>query len=194
MAIKLQYVLLLIALLVLEGEPSETEAKYHDIRCRCQCKEYPKFELQPTVYTTNLTQESCRCEMQLKRVNFTNKLIIDEYCLGCECTYEVRSMITMKVVVIIYICLIFILFGYMLFTWIAEMVNRSKQSSIQSERSQLVNNRPMSSNQEDIRLRRASHQSNSSSIGQRLTSAQSEWKRQLKSQRDKVFRSRNILQ
>lgn len=188
------FLFILSALLVLEGVSGETEAKYHDIRCRCRCKQYPKWDLPPKVYTTNLTQESCFCEMQLKRINFPNKLIIDEYCLGCECRYEVRSMRTMEVVVIMYICFIFILFAYMLFIWVVDM-SRAKKSSTESERSQLVN-RPTTStaNQDDIRLRRFSHQSNSSSIGQRLTSAQSEWKRQLKNQRDKVFRSRNILQ
>lgn len=194
----MNYLLPFAVLLTLsQGEVvGESKSKYNDIRCLCQCKEFSRGQINIPlkVYTTNLTKESCLCEIQLHHVNFAHKSIMDQYCLGCDCSYEVRSIRTMEVVVLIYITIILLLFAYMLFMWIAEIVNRSRKTSTQAETLQLMSEQPSTSANANDEFGMRNRHSSSGSIGHRLTTAQSQWKRQVKSQRDKVFSSRDILQ
>ncbi|XP_039255924.2 proton-transporting V-type ATPase complex assembly regulator TMEM9-like [Styela clava] len=178
------------------------EAKFNDIRCRCTCKQLIALNIPRKVYTKDAVQEKCNClDVVVPELNWANisGVMLEQYCLLCQCKYEVRSTKTMEVVVLMYLILIGILFSYLAIVGLVDFIGKKRNREQGVETQNLVSeDRPSTSSEtaENMRFRshRRQHSSTSSMMMNRLTNAQVEWKRQLKSQRDKVFESRNILQ
>ncbi|KAL5010439.1 hypothetical protein ScPMuIL_012744 [Solemya velum] len=91
---------------------SEQPSSFEDVRCKCVCPKYQdKNNTLPdrTVYISdNVNPRLCKCEYVVKSAT-------PELCPRCECKYESRNTTTIKVVVVFVICIVSLLFVYMLF-------------------------------------------------------------------------------
>lgn len=97
------------------------EASEDDSRCKCVCPSPTVVngtETNKTVYKlTKISADKCKCEYMVELVPELHSVIekVNEFCPRCECKFESRSPTTIKVVVIIIICIMSFLLIYMLF-------------------------------------------------------------------------------
>ncbi|XP_009858637.2 putative protein 2 isoform X1 [Ciona intestinalis] len=103
----------------------DTSAQYEDIRCKCTCLAYHKYNIPAKIYTKNVLHEYCDClRVVLPNLNGSalTDVDIEPYCLRCGCKYEVRSTKTMQVVVYMFLVLLGVLLIYMVVMVIADPI------------------------------------------------------------------------
>ena len=88
-----------------------------DVRCKCICPKEAHANKTNVIIVNSTSPETCTCAHVVKRE--------ETFCLKCECKYETRNTLLIKVIVIFVIISITSLYVYMLFLFI-----RSKQRKI----------------------------------------------------------------
>ncbi|KAK7503287.1 hypothetical protein BaRGS_00005552 [Batillaria attramentaria] len=105
--------LVLFCFIVLVTIPSKSEqASFEDVRCKCVCPRVAGDNSTGPVFIKDVEPNNCKCENVVPAAESTMGLKI---CNMCECKYESRNTTTIKVVVIFIICVVSMLFIYMLF-------------------------------------------------------------------------------
>uniref|UniRef100_A0A8R1DPJ9 Transmembrane protein 9 n=1 Tax=Caenorhabditis japonica TaxID=281687 RepID=A0A8R1DPJ9_CAEJA len=122
-----------------------TEANFEDTRCRCICPSLLKFldiadnatekseGLRRRFYTkTNIEPSHCKPNNIVKDQvsNLVDEAHMDAFLANCDCRYESRNTVLLKVVVIFVICVIAVLTGYMVFLMCLDPMLRKKRLSI----------------------------------------------------------------
>ncbi|XP_006813796.1 proton-transporting V-type ATPase complex assembly regulator TMEM9-like [Saccoglossus kowalevskii] len=141
------------------------EAQFDDVRCKCVCPQDPANNLTRNIYIKNVIPEQCSCAHIVKRE--------EKFCLLCECKYEIRNTTTIKVMVIFVVCLIGVLFAYMMIMMCLDYI-LSHRSTPHTQR--LDDEGEMT----PIARRRGGY-------FQRMESATQRWKRQVQEQKKNVF-------
>nr|XP_033774390.1 transmembrane protein 9 [Geotrypetes seraphini]XP_033774391.1 transmembrane protein 9 [Geotrypetes seraphini]XP_033774392.1 transmembrane protein 9 [Geotrypetes seraphini] len=172
--------------LCLAALPAQVQANKssEDVRCKCICPPYRNIG--GHIYNNNVTQKDCNC---LYMVEPMPVLVhdVEAYCLLCECKYEERSTITIKIVIIIYLAVVGALLLYMAFLMVVDPLIRKSDFYAQP-----LHNEEES---EDARvLTAAAHTSlRASTMLERVEGAQQRWKRQVQEQRRTVFDRHKML-
>uniref|UniRef100_A0A914LTQ9 Uncharacterized protein n=1 Tax=Meloidogyne incognita TaxID=6306 RepID=A0A914LTQ9_MELIC len=115
------------------------EANFEDTRCRCTCPSTEYFAPKGTnhsqhyrrYYTkTNLESSNCNAQTVVKKdvQSIVEGTRLDAFLANCNCRFESRNSLLLKVVVMFVIAVIFILGSYMLYLGVVEpMVFRQRQ-------------------------------------------------------------------
>lgn len=170
-------------------ESSTQETSFEDVRCKCVCPKLNEVNSTQdrTVYISpNVNPDMCTCFQVVK--DATPKL-----CAQCECKYESRNTTTIKVVVIFIICVVSLLFVYMVFLFLLDhLVSWRPSSSYQQHVSEEVNldehsvtsSAPVISRMELTRQR---------SIINRVSDEQKKWKGTVQEQRKNIYDRHSML-
>ncbi|XP_050422903.1 uncharacterized protein CG1161 isoform X2 [Adelges cooleyi] len=182
---------ILVGLLSL-ADLSKSES-YEDARCKCVCTIVNGTEMYNKLYIANVLPSNDCNGVSLPvigEVNNTKK----ELCPRCTCTYESRNTTTMKVVVLIVLCVIFVLVAYMSFLLCLDPLMRKRK---------LVGTYVEHTNEEDdlppavsLDNREAVDPSSAGSSGNvlnRFGHQQDKWKKQVKEQRRNIYDRHTIL-
>ncbi|VVC40237.1 TMEM9 [Cinara cedri] len=167
---------------------------YEDARCKCVCTIVNGTEMYNKLYIANVLPSNDCNGVSLPvigEVNNTKK----ELCPRCTCTYESRNTTTMKVVVLIVLCVISILVTYMLFLLCLEPMIRKRK---------LVGTYVEHTNEEDdlphavsLDTRGGSDPmisvASNSNVLNRFGHQQNKWKKQVKEQRKNIYDRHTIL-
>ncbi|CAK5029485.1 unnamed protein product [Meloidogyne enterolobii] len=115
------------------------KANFEDTRCRCTCPSTEYFAPKGTnhsqhyrrYYTkTNLESSNCNAQTVVKKdvQSIVEGTRLDAFLANCNCRFESRNSLLLKVVVMFVIAVIFILGSYMLYLGVVEpMVFRQRQ-------------------------------------------------------------------
>ncbi|CAG2204641.1 unnamed protein product [Mytilus edulis] len=166
-------------------QAASQDTSFEDVRCKCVCP--PLNEVNSTqdrtVYiSANVNPNMCTCVEVVK--NASPKL-----CAQCECKYESRNTTTIKVVVIFTICVVSLLFVYMVFLFLLDHLVSWRPSSYQQHVSEedehsVTSATPVVSRAELTRQR---------SIINRMTDEQKRWKGTVKEQRRNIYDKHSML-
>ncbi|CAC5364469.1 unnamed protein product [Mytilus coruscus] len=135
--------------------------------------------------SANVNPNMCTCVEVVKHAS-------PKLCAQCECKYESRNTTTIKVVVIFTICVVSLLFVYMVFLFLLDHLVSWRPSSYQQHVSEEVNldehsvtsATPVVSRAELTRQR---------SIINRMTDEQKRWKGTVKEQRRNIYDKHSML-
>ena len=164
----------IIIVLVLQTWMSYTQAQYGDMRCKCICPKDPKNKTNNVIVVNNLTNPaSCTCENVVKRE--------ETFCLKCECKYETRNTLLIKVIVIFVIFSIGILIMYMLAIFVQMKCKKSGDLSVVSD--------PLQEQLREPVLRRKNRTLSVTSIDRRMTA----WQHKVDEQRTRVYGNQAVL-
>lgn len=89
-------------------------AQYEDYRCKCVCPSQTVVNASETgrkVYIKNVNANQCKCEDVVRPLPEK----ATEFCPRCECKYQSRNTTLIKIMVTIIICIVSLLFVYMVF-------------------------------------------------------------------------------
>ncbi|XP_060079719.1 proton-transporting V-type ATPase complex assembly regulator TMEM9-like isoform X1 [Ylistrum balloti] len=167
------------------AQPTLQQTSFEDKRCKCVC---PKLvsnvtKNEQSVYIKDiLDPEDCKCKHVVTNAT-------DELCVQCECKYEERNTTTIKVVVIFIICVVSLLFVYMLFLLCLDPLIARRPTQYQQQTNEEVNLddhsvSQMSSRPEMTRQR---------SIINRVTDEQKKWKGTVQEQRKTIYDRHALL-
>ncbi|CAG5119154.1 unnamed protein product [Candidula unifasciata] len=114
-------------------------ASFEDARCRCVCKKTwdDSGNKIRAVFTSNAGGEFCDCEHVVLP-------LVKQNCAHCLCSIENRNTTTIKVVVIFIICVVSLLFFYMLFLICLDPLIQRRPTSYQQHTNEEVNLEDMS--------------------------------------------------
>ncbi|XP_030077026.1 proton-transporting V-type ATPase complex assembly regulator TMEM9 [Microcaecilia unicolor] len=175
-----------ILCLCLTAFPPQVQADKNseDVRCKCICPPYRNIS--GHIYNKNMTQKDCNCLHMVDPMPVPGH-DMEAYCLLCECKYEERSTITIKVIIIIYLTVVGALFLYMAFLMLVDPLIRKPNFYAQPLHNEEEN--------EDARaLAAAAHtRTRTSTMLERVEGAQQRWKRQVQEQRRTVFDRHKML-
>ncbi|XP_028372781.1 transmembrane protein 9B isoform X1 [Phyllostomus discolor] len=90
-----------------------------DVRCKCICPPYK--DIPGHIYNRNISQKDCDC-LHVVELMSVREPDIEAYCLRCECKYEERSSVTIKVTIIIYLSILGLLLLYMVYLTLVEPI------------------------------------------------------------------------
>ncbi|XP_065071244.1 transmembrane protein 9B-like [Rhopilema esculentum] len=155
--------------LALSGFTFFAEAQYDDVRCKCVCpKEIGTNKT--NVHIKTVEADQCKCEHIVQRE--------EKFCLRCQCSYEARNTLLIKIIIILVLVSIAVLFIYM---GCLMLVSRNRTLSVVSdERQEELKNRP--------KFRRST-----SLTMQGIDKKMDEWRTKLSAQRENVYRTRTML-
>ncbi|XP_063403526.1 proton-transporting V-type ATPase complex assembly regulator TMEM9-like isoform X1 [Mytilus edulis] len=182
-------------------QAASQDTSFEDVRCKCVCP--PLNEVNSTqdrtVYiSANVNPNMCTCVEVVK--NASPKL-----CAQCECKYESRNTTTIKVVVIFTICVVSLLFVYMVFLFLLDHLVSWRPSSYQqhvSEEVNLNNEIPYIRHQEEedehsvtsaTPVVSRAELTRQRSIINRMTDEQKRWKGTVKEQRRNIYDKHSML-
>ncbi|ULU06693.1 hypothetical protein L5515_014599 [Caenorhabditis briggsae] len=193
--------LLLALLLVPVFSEAGTEANFEDTRCRCVCPSLLKFldlaenateksqGLRRRFYTkTNIEPSHCRPNnIVMEQVsNLIDEAHMDAFLANCDCRYESRNTVLLKVVVIFVICVIAVLTGYMVFLMCLDPMLRKKRLSITPTTD---DESPTPSNTVDTQ---GTTRSRGNVLG-RVEAEQNRWMKKVEEQRRNIFEDHTML-
>uniref|UniRef100_T2M5H8 Transmembrane protein 9B n=1 Tax=Hydra vulgaris TaxID=6087 RepID=T2M5H8_HYDVU len=81
-----------------------------DTRCKCVCPKESRNQTNVFIMNDMINPYECVCENVVKREQL--------YCLKCECKFESRNSVLIKVIIIFVLSTIFVLYLYMFFVFI----------------------------------------------------------------------------
>ncbi|XP_050538462.1 uncharacterized protein CG1161 isoform X2 [Daktulosphaira vitifoliae] len=181
---------LLISILALTNL-SKSES-YEDARCKCVCKIVNGTEMYNKLYIANVLPSNDCNGVSLPifgEVNNTKK----ELCPQCTCIYESRNTTTMKVVVLIVLCVVFVLVSYMFFLLCLDpMIRKRKLVGAYVEHTNEEDDLPTAVTL-DSRGSIDPSTSGSSNVLNRFGHQQDKWKKQVKEQRRNIYDRHTIL-
>lgn len=169
-------------------QAASQDTSFEDVRCKCVCPKLNEVNSTQdrTVYiSANVNPNMCTCVEVVKHAS-------PKLCAQCECKYESRNTTTIKVVVIFTICVVSLLFVYMVFLFLLDHLVSWRPSSYQQHISEEVNldehsvtsATPVVSRAELTRQR---------SIINRMTDEQKRWKGTVKEQRRNIYDKHSML-
>ncbi|XP_050058229.1 uncharacterized protein CG1161 isoform X2 [Aphis gossypii] len=167
---------------------------YEDARCKCVCTIVNGTEMYNKLFIANVLPSNDCNGVSLPiigEVNNTKK----ELCPRCTCTYESRNTTTMKVVVLIVLCVVSCLVMYMFFLLCLEpMIRRRKLVGAYVEHTNEEDDVPPAVS---LNTRGGSDPmvsvANSSNVLNRFGHQQDKWKKQVKEQRKNIYDRHTIL-
>ncbi|XP_032894874.1 transmembrane protein 9B [Amblyraja radiata] len=181
------FLLLLPLLCLVVLTRSEENKNSDDIRCKCICPPYK--DNAGHIYNKNVTQKDCDCLHVVDPMPVAGQ-DVEAYCLRCECRYEERSSVTIKVTIVIYLSILGLLLLYMIYLTLVEPLLKKR----------LFHSRPLQ-NEEDFGDTQPfanahdvlSHSRSRSNMLNKVEYAQQRWKRQVQEQRKSVFDRHVVL-
>ncbi|CAO4365708.1 unnamed protein product [Caenorhabditis nigoni] len=216
----MMYVLLALLLVPVFSEAG-TEANFEDTRCRCVCPSLLKF--------LNLAENATEKSQGLRRRFYTktniepshwqpNNIVMDQvsnvvdeahmdaFLANCDCRYESRNTVLLKVVVIFVICVIAVLTGYMVFLMCLDPMLRKKRLSIsyQQHNDEMEDNifaaapttddeSPTPSNTVDTQGTTRSRGIFPTDVLGRVEAEQNRWMKKVEEQRRNIFEDHTML-
>uniref|UniRef100_A0A0K0F7C0 TMEM9 family protein n=1 Tax=Strongyloides venezuelensis TaxID=75913 RepID=A0A0K0F7C0_STRVS len=186
------------------------EANFEDTRCRCVCPSVKNFatsvnetseELKRRYYTkTNINAEICNPTNVVKSAisKIINESHVDAFLANCDCKYESRNTVLIKVVVIFVITIVILLSAYMAFLLFLDP--RLKKKAYGIPYSQQHDDSPTTDG--NIFSRPTTTRSDSpptslvnrpSGVIRRVEAEQSKWSRKVEEQRRTVFQNHTML-
>ncbi|ELK30466.1 Nuclear receptor-interacting protein 3 [Myotis brandtii] len=143
----------------------------------------------PFVETVSLNEDNdCLHVVELMSVREPD---IEAYCLRCECKYEERSSVTIKVTIIIYLSILGLLLLYMVYLTLVEPILKRRlfghSQLIQSD-DDVGDHQPFA-NAHDVLARSRSR----ANVLNKVEYAQQRWKLQVQEQRKSVFDRHVVL-
>uniref|UniRef100_A0A8C6SW99 Transmembrane protein 9 n=1 Tax=Neogobius melanostomus TaxID=47308 RepID=A0A8C6SW99_9GOBI len=173
----------LVVILSLLNKVVVAQAKsFEDVRCKCICPPYRNIS--GNVYNRNVTQKDCNCLHIVDPMPVPGH-DVEAYCLLCECKYEERSSITIKVTIIIYLGILGSLLLYMLFLLLVDPLIRKKDPYTQPLHNE--------EDSEEMRPRADTTPNRGNTVLERVEGAQQRWKKQVQEQRKTVFDRHKML-
>ncbi|XP_061057416.1 transmembrane protein 9B isoform X1 [Eubalaena glacialis] len=98
---------------------SDAAKNSEDVRCKCICPPYK--DNSGRIYNKNISQKDCDCLHVVDPMPVRGP-DVEAYCLRCECKYEERSSVTIKVTIIIYLSILGLLLLYMVYLTLVEPI------------------------------------------------------------------------
>ncbi|XP_027556360.1 transmembrane protein 9B isoform X1 [Neopelma chrysocephalum] len=176
--------LALAALAALGAEAKNSE----DVRCKCICPPYKDHS--GHIYNKNVSQKDCDCLHVVEPMPVPGP-DVEAYCLRCECKYEERSSVTIKVTIIIYLSILGLLLLYMVYLTLVEPILKRRllghSQLIQSDED-IGDHQPFA-NAHDVLARSRSR----ANVLNKVEYAQQRWKLQVQEQRKSVFDHHVVL-
>ncbi|KAK6170701.1 hypothetical protein SNE40_019025 [Patella caerulea] len=159
-----------------------SQASFEDLRCKCVCPRVTdKNSTKPNqaIYISdNFDPSLCTCDNVVRPQN------PQELCPRCECKYESRNTSTIKVVVIFIICVVSLLFVYMLFLLCLDPLIAHRPTRYIEHADEEVNlDDPTSSHMAHVNPSLARQRS----IINRVTNEQKKWKGTVQEQRRNIY-------
>ncbi|WKX96341.1 hypothetical protein Q1695_012639 [Nippostrongylus brasiliensis] len=197
------------SLLVLQ---TAAEANFEDTRCRCVCPSTMYFvgenisdhsDNNRRYYTmTNISPSLCNPQSVVK--SEVSKIIddfhMDAFLANCDCRFESRNTVMLKVVVIFVICVIMVLVTYMAFLMCLDPMLRKQrfQSSYRQQNDEIEENifaraaETSSSEASTAGNMRARTSSKPNVLG-RVEAEQNRWMKKVEEQRKNIFEDHTML-
>ncbi|XP_051680478.2 transmembrane protein 9B isoform X3 [Oryctolagus cuniculus] len=161
---------------------------FEDVRCKCICPPYK--ENSGHIYNKNISQKDCDCLHVVEPMPVRGP-DVEAYCLRCECKYEERSSVTIKVTIIIYLSILGLLLLYMVYLTLVEPILKRRlfghSQLIQSD-DDVGDHQPFA-NAHDVLARSRSR----ANVLNKVEYAQQRWKLQVQEQRKSVFDRHVVL-
>ncbi|XP_068947286.1 transmembrane protein 9B isoform X2 [Petaurus breviceps papuanus] len=161
---------------------------FEDVRCKCICPPYKEHS--GYIYNKNITQKDCDCLHVVEPMPVLGP-DVEAYCLRCECKYEERSSVTIKVTIIIYLSILGLLLLYMVYLTLVEPILKRRlfghSQLIQSD-DDVGDHQPFA-NAHDVLARSRSR----ANVLNKVEYAQQRWKLQVQEQRKSVFDRHVVL-
>ncbi|CAI9735690.1 proton-transporting V-type ATPase complex assembly regulator TMEM9-like isoform X1 [Octopus vulgaris] len=113
-------------------------AQYEDYRCKCVCPSQTVVNATETgrkVYIKKVNPNQCKCE----DVVWPLPEKATEFCPRCECKYQSRNVTLIKIMVTIIICVVSLLFVYMVFLLCLDPLLVKKPGRYQEQTNEEVN-------------------------------------------------------
>ncbi|KAK7497302.1 hypothetical protein BaRGS_00011346, partial [Batillaria attramentaria] len=160
-----------------------------DVRCKCVCPRVAGDNSTGPVFIKDVEPNNCKCENVVPAAESTMGLKI---CNMCECKYESRNTTTIKVVVIFIICVVSMLFIYMLFLLCLDpLIARRPAHYAEHTDEEEDMTVPRMSQMEPSE--RAAHLARQRSIINRVTDEQKRWKGTVQEQRRNIYDRHTML-
>jgi len=166
-------------------------SSFEDTRCKCVCDKTWDASGKETraVFTNTTRSEQCDCEHVVK------PLAPQLACSRCLCRTETRNTTTIKVVVIFIICVVSLLFIYMLFLLCLDpLMQRKPHSSYvpYTNEEEDLNSRPRSQASEESSptlqaVAAADQMTRQRSILDKVSTEQKKWKGTVQKQRENIY-------
>nr|XP_032813870.1 transmembrane protein 9-like isoform X1 [Petromyzon marinus] len=169
---------------------SDDSKKSEDARCKCICPQYKAFA--GKVYTNNVPQKDCDCLHVVKPMPVPGS-DVEAYCLRCECKYEERSTVTIKVTIIIYLTIVGALLVYMAFLMLVDPLIRKSDAHAPALHAETDTEQEPRSFAYDRMSAGLGSRGRAGTVLERVEGAQERWKRQVQEQRRTVFDRHNLL-
>ncbi|KAE9549251.1 hypothetical protein FO519_007541 [Halicephalobus sp. NKZ332] len=182
------------------------QANFEDSRCRCTCPSTRYFvenstefsENQRRYYTkTNLDPSFCNPQNVVKQtvIDIVDNAHMDAFLANCDCRYESRNTVLLKVVVIFVICVLFVLGTYMGFLIVLDPMMKRQRSQVGYSRQddELEENifaDPRFENSDSMQMRPRTQATN---VLSRVEEEQNKWKSTVEEQRRKVMTDHTML-
>ncbi|XP_046493502.1 transmembrane protein 9B isoform X1 [Equus quagga] len=161
---------------------------FEDVRCKCICPPYK--DNSGHIYNKNISQKDCDCLHVVDPMPVRGP-DVEAYCLRCECKYEERSSVTIKVTIIIYLSILGLLLLYMVYLTLVEPILKRRlfghSQLIQSD-DDVGDHQPFA-NAHDVLARSRSR----ANVLNKVEYAQQRWKLQVQEQRKSVFDRHVVL-
>uniref|UniRef100_A0A8D0N5T4 TMEM9 domain family member B n=1 Tax=Sus scrofa TaxID=9823 RepID=A0A8D0N5T4_PIG len=159
-----------------------------DVRCKCICPPYK--ENSGYIYNKNISQKDCDCLHVVDPMPVRGP-DVEAYCLRCECKYEERSSVTIKVTIIIYLSILGLLLLYMVYLTLVEPILKRRlfgHSQLMQSDDDVGDHQPFA-NAHDVLARSRSR----ANVLNKVEYAQQRWKLQVQEQRKSVFDRHVVL-
>uniref|UniRef100_A0A0K0DWQ7 TMEM9 family protein n=1 Tax=Strongyloides stercoralis TaxID=6248 RepID=A0A0K0DWQ7_STRER len=185
------------------------EANFEDTRCRCVCPSVKNFitsvnetseELKRRYYTkTNINAEICNPTNVVKNSisRIINESHVDAFLANCDCKYESRNTVLIKVVVIFVITVVILLSAYMAFLLFLDPMLKKKTYGVpysqQHDDSPTTDDNIFTRNSTRSDSPQTNFVNTPSGVIRRVEAEQSRWSRKVEEQRRTVFQNHTML-
>ncbi|XP_077142750.1 transmembrane protein 9B [Ranitomeya variabilis] len=177
-----------VVILLLATVHGSEEKNSEDVRCKCIC---PPYKDKPgNIFNRNVTQKDCDCLHVVSPMPVPGA-DVEAYCLRCECKYEERSSVTIKVTIIIYLSILGLLLLYMVYLTLVEPMLKRRlfgHSQLIQNDEDVGDHQPFA-NAHDVLARSRSR----ANVLNKVEYAQQRWKLQVQEQRKSVFDRHVVL-
>ncbi|KAK7107672.1 proton-transporting V-type ATPase complex assembly regulator TMEM9-like isoform X2 [Littorina saxatilis] len=167
------------------------QASFEDVRCKCVC---PRIENGTgPVHIKMVEPNNCKCEYVVPPMISPQHVDICHY---CECKYESRNTTTIKVVVIFIICVVTLLFVYMLFLLCLDpLIQRrpAQYSQHTDEEEDMSTHRPSQLDVAGAAASASEAYARQRSLLNRVTDEQKKWKGTVQEQRRNIYDRHTML-
>ncbi|CAJ0577882.1 unnamed protein product, partial [Mesorhabditis spiculigera] len=201
----LRIVALLLGLLTVSARG---DTNFEDTRCRCICPSTHSFatnqtsegENQRRYYTkSNISPSSCKpsAVVRAEVASIVDENRMDAFLANCDCHFESRNTVMIKVVVIFVICVIAVLVAYMGFLMCLDPMIKKQRSAVpyRQQNDEMEDNifARAASSSEPVETPPTQMRSRNPNVLERVEAEQNRWMRKVEEQRKQVFDDHSIL-